>query len=72
MSGGKSRSGGAARVNAHRARLRDAGMKPVQVWLPDTSKDDVRSRLAQKCQEIENYPGAEDDRAFIYSLAEDE
>jgi hypothetical protein len=47
-------------------------MKPVQVWLPDTSKDDVRSRLAQMCQEIENYPGAEDDRAFIFALAEDE
>jgi hypothetical protein len=69
---GKSTYDGASRVSAHRARLREASMKPVQMWLPDTSKAEVRSRLAHMCREIENYPGAEDDRAFIYALAEDE
>lgn len=59
-------------MSAHRARLRDAGMKPVQMWLPDTSRAQVRSRLAEMCRQIENYPGAEDDRAFIYALSEDE
>lgn len=62
----------ASRVAAHRARLREEGLKPVQMWLPDTSDGVVQKDLAQMCVDIENYPGAEDDRAFINALAQDE
>jgi hypothetical protein len=59
------------RVSEHRARLREQGLKPVQIWVPDTSSPRIREELLSMCREIENYPGAEDDRAFIYALAED-
>ena len=29
---------GAERVRKHRAQLRKAGLKPVQIWVPDTKK----------------------------------
>jgi len=62
----------ASRVAAHRRRLREQGMKPVQLWLPDTENPKLRAGLNQMCLEIESYPGAEDDRAFIYALSQDD
>jgi hypothetical protein len=61
----------ASRVAAHRARLRERGMKPVQIWVPDTGNPALRKSLQQMCIEIENYEGAEDDRAFISALSQD-
>ena len=60
-----------ARVATHRSKLRDAGMKPVQIWVPDTADEDVRSHLEELSHQVEHYPGAEDDRAFLYALAQD-
>ncbi|WP_104913814.1 antitoxin MazE-like protein [Pontimonas salivibrio] len=60
------------RVADHRARLRGEGLKPVQMWLPDTSNAEVRAELAAVCHAIEAYPGAADDAAFVYALAEDD
>ncbi|HEV8012801.1 MAG TPA: antitoxin MazE-like protein [Pontimonas sp.] len=60
-----------ARVSRHRSKLRDAGLKPVQLWVPDTANTDVRSRLQDLSYQVENYPGADDDRAFLYALTQD-
>lgn len=46
-------------------------MKPVQLWLPDTQDDKLREGFEQMCLDIENYPGASDDRDFIYALSRD-
>lgn len=62
----------ASRVAAHRALLREEGLKPVQMWLPDTSDGAVLKELGQMRLDIETYPGADDERAFIYALAQDE
>jgi hypothetical protein len=42
------------------------------MWLPDTSNAEVRAELAAVCHAIEEYPGAADDAAFVYALAEDD
>jgi hypothetical protein len=42
------------------------------MWLPDTSNAEVRAELAAVCHAIEEYPGAADDQAFVYALAEDD
>jgi hypothetical protein len=34
------------RVNKHRAALRAAGMRPVQIWVPDTR----RAGFAEECR----------------------
>ena len=62
----------ASRVAAHRTRLREQGMKPVQLWLPDTEDPTLRKELGRLSLDIENYPGVEDDRAFIYALSQDD
>ncbi|ANN67125.1 antitoxin MazE family protein [Bordetella bronchialis] len=35
-----------ARVNKHRAALRMAGLRPVQIWVPDTR----RPNFAEECR----------------------
>ena len=35
-----------ARVNKHRAALREAGLRPVQIWVPDTR----RAGFADECR----------------------
>lgn len=35
-----------ARVNKHRAALRAAGLRPVQIWVPDTR----RPNFAEECR----------------------
>jgi hypothetical protein len=47
-------------------------MKPIQLWLPDTQDPKLREGFGLMCLEIENYPGAEDDRSFIYALSQDD
>lgn len=36
----------AERVKKHRAGLRAAGLRPVQIWVPDTRRED----FAQECK----------------------
>ena len=36
----------AERVQKHRAGLRAAGLRPVQIWVPDTRRED----FAQECR----------------------
>lgn len=38
------------RVRKHREILRAAGLKPVQLWLPDTRNDAFRRKCEQECQ----------------------
>jgi len=35
-----------ARVQKHRAALREAGLRPVQIWVPDTR----RAGFAEECR----------------------
>ncbi len=54
--GSDERANGASRVRKHRAKMKALGLKPVTLWLPDTStpeyKAQVRARMrADQCQQ---------------------
>lgn len=40
------RSSTSARVQKHRAALRESGLRPVQIWVPDTR----RTGFAEECR----------------------
>ena len=40
------RTSTSARVQKHRAALREAGLRPVQIWVPDTR----RAGFAEECR----------------------
>jgi len=37
------------RVRKHREGLRAAGLKPVQIWVPDTRSESFRKRCEREC-----------------------
>lgn len=39
-----------ARVQKHRDALRRAGMRPVQIWVPDTRRPDFDDECRKQCQ----------------------
>ena len=58
------------KVRRHRARLREQGLRPLQIWVPDTrapgfAEEARRQSLAVACSEH-----AEADQAFIDAISE--
>lgn len=39
-----------ARVQKHRDALRRAGLRPVQLWVPDTRRPDFAEECRQQCR----------------------
>lgn len=39
-----------ARVQKHRDALRRAGMRPVQIWVPDTRRPDFDDECLKQCR----------------------
>lgn len=44
-----SRTGVAQRVNKHRLALRAAGLRPVQIWVPDTRSVGFAAECRRQC-----------------------
>jgi len=42
------------KVSRHRARLRAAGLRPVQFWVQDTRANSYATRLRKQCQALNN------------------
>ena len=42
-------SSSAKRVAEHRAALRAQGLRPVQIWVPDTRSPEYRAMIARQC-----------------------
>ena len=38
-----------ARVKKHRDTLRMAGLRPVQIWVPDTRRPDIAEECRRQC-----------------------
>jgi len=63
------RSTGRHKVRAHRARLRQQGLRPVQIWVPDVrSKAFARAAHAQS-RAVARSPHAQDDQAFVDAIS---
>lgn len=50
------KSTSAARTRAYRERMRAKGLKPVTLWVLDTSNPAVRKRLEEDCRRIRESP----------------
>ena len=57
------------KVRAHRERLRQQGLRPVQFWLPDTRSPEFAAEAHRQSLAVANSPSERDDQAFIDSLA---
>ena len=57
------------KVRSHRERLRAQGLRPIQIWVPDTRSPRFAAEARRQCKLIAESPFAVEDQAFVDSLA---
>jgi len=53
------------KVREHRERLRDQGLRPIQIWVPDVRSPVFRSEAHRQSAAIAASAHAREDQAFI-------
>ena len=53
---GRNMSGVVERVNKYRARLRKEGMRPLQIWVPDTRRPGFAEECKRQSELLKNDP----------------
>jgi len=56
-------------VAQYRTRLRAEGLRPVQIWVPDTRNPELADKLQQQCRALKNDPAEADILAFTEAAA---
>ena len=70
MSSTRDRSNVARRVQKHRKSLRAAGLRPIQIWVPDVRSKRFAVQARRQSLAIARSAGEKDDLAFIESVAD--
>ncbi|MGH8227636.1 MAG: antitoxin MazE family protein [Steroidobacteraceae bacterium] len=65
------RSPSAERVQKHRRALRAAGLRPIQIWVPDVRSKRFAAQAHRQAVAIARSAQEQDDLAFIESLADE-
>jgi hypothetical protein len=58
------------KVREHRERLREQGLRPIQIWVPDVSSSAFRSEAHRQSMAVAASAQAVDDQAFIDAASE--
>ena len=59
-----------AKVQAHRARLRAQGLRPVQIWVPDVRSRSFAAAARKQSKAVAASEHATADQRFIDAIAE--
>jgi hypothetical protein len=74
MSSTRVRTGGqksvAERVQKHRRALRAAGLRPIQIWVPDVRSKSFARQARKQSLAVARSPAESQDLAFIESISE--
>lgn len=57
------------RVRAHRKRLREQGLRPIQIWVPDVRSPEFRAEAHRQSLAVAESPHAAEDQAFIDAIS---
>ena len=58
------------KVRRHRARLREQGLRPLQVWVPDTRTPGFAEEARQQSLAVAASVHAEADQSFVDAIGE--
>ncbi len=58
------------KVREHRERLREQGLRPIQIWVPDVRSPAFRSEAHRQSAAIAASGQAVDDQAFIDAVTD--
>ena len=70
MSAGPRPQSSRDRVRAYRERLRKQGLRPIQLWVPDTRSPDFAAEAHRQSLLAARSRHAEEDQAFVDSLSD--
>jgi hypothetical protein len=59
-----------AKVREHRARLREQGLRPIQIWVPDVRSPHFQSEAHRQSLAVGASALAHEDQAFIDAVAD--
>lgn len=59
------------KVRAHRQRLRERGLRPIQIWVPDTRSPAFSKEAHRQSLAVCRSPQASDDQDFVEAIADD-
>ena len=58
-----------AKVKLHREKLRAQGLRPIQIWVPDTRAPGFAEEVRRQCLLANASPHAKDDQDFVDSVS---
>lgn len=58
------------KVSAHRARLRAQGLRPIQIWVPDTRSKRFAAEAHRQSRLVASSPHEAADQAFVDAISE--
>jgi antidote-toxin recognition MazE-like antitoxin len=58
------------KVAAHRARLRAQGLRPIQLWVPDTRSPAFAKEARRQSRAVARSRHAAEDQAFVDAISE--
>lgn len=64
------RSPVAQRVQKHRKALRAAGLRPIQIWVPDVRSKSFAAQARRQSLAVAHSAQEKDDLAFVESIAD--
>ena len=57
------------RVRDHRAQLREQGLRPVQIWVPDVNAPGFAEEAHRQSRAVSNSSWSVDDQAFVDAIS---
>jgi hypothetical protein len=58
------------KVQEHRARLREQGLRPIQIWVPDVRSSAFRAAAHRQSLAVAASDYAREDQAFINAVSD--
>lgn len=58
------------KVRAHRKRLREQGLRPIQIWVPDVRSPNFKSEAHRQSLAVAQGPHAREDQDFIDAISD--
>jgi len=60
------------RVQKHRDALRASGLRPIQIWVPDTRRPDFAEECRRQCLVVKKDPQEREVISWLESIADTE
>ncbi|RAU22779.1 DUF3018 domain-containing protein [Paramagnetospirillum kuznetsovii] len=58
------------KVRAYRQRLREQGLRPIQIWVPDTRSEAFKAEARRQSLAVASSAHAAEDQAFIDAITD--